>query len=63
MSKKRTEIIEPPIEEDLIPTFKDPPLKPQGDVKLDKKGHIIEENVAKSFDECLSELEEADDWE
>lgn len=62
MSKKRTEIIEPPVEEDLIPTFKDPPLQPHGDVELDEKGHIIEQDIAKSFDDCLAELEEAEDW-
>ena len=32
------------------------------DVKLDEKGHIIEEDVAKSFEDCLAELEEAEDW-
>ena len=62
MSKKRTEIIEPPIEEDLIPTYKDPPLTPHGDMKLDEKGHIIEEDVAKTFEEALAEIEEAEDW-
>ena len=55
MAKKK-EIIEPPVEEELIPTYKDPPLKPHGDVKLDEKGHIIETDIAKSFDDCLAEL-------
>lgn len=62
MSKKRQAIIEPPVDEALIPIFKDPPLKPHGDVKLDEKGHIVEENVAKTFDEALAEIEEAEDW-
>lgn len=61
MAKKK-EIIEPPVEEELIPTYKDPPLKPHGDVKLDEKGHIIEEDVAKSFEDALADLEEAEDW-
>ena len=61
MAKKK-EIIEPPVEEEFIPTYKDPPLKPHGDVKLDEKGHIIEEDVAKSFEDALADLEEAEDW-
>lgn len=62
MSKKRTQIIEPPVDDDLVPAFKDPPLKPHGDVKLDEKGHIIEQDVAKSFEDCLADIEEAEDW-
>lgn len=60
--KKKRPIIEPPIDEDMIPTFSDPPLKPHGDVQLDEKGHIIEQDVAKTFDEALAALEEAEDW-
>lgn len=61
MAKKKP-IIEPPVEEDLIPTYKDPPLRPHGDVKLDEKGHIVEEDIAKSFEECLADIEEAEEW-
>lgn len=61
MSKKK-QIIMPPVDDDFIPTFKDPPLMPGGDVKLDEKGHIIEEPIAKTFQDVLAEQKEAEDW-
>lgn len=61
MSKKK-QIIMPPVDDDFIPTFKDPPLTPGGDAKLDAKGHIIEEPIAKTFADVLAEQQEAEDW-
>ena len=51
------DIIEPS-DEDLEPMFTDPPLKPHGDIPIDDNGQLIEQPVAKSFEECLQDLEE-----
>ena len=62
MAKKDT-IIEPPVEDEFIPTFSDPPLTPHGDVPLDEKGHLVpQDNIAKTFLERLGEIEEEEDW-
>lgn len=62
MSKKKQQIIEPPVDESLIPVFTDPPLTPHGDLRIDEKGHLVEEPVAKTFKDVLAEMQEADDW-
>lgn len=60
---KKDIIIEPPVEDEFIPTFSDPPLTPRGDMPLDEKGHLVpEDNIAKSFLERLGEIEEEEDW-
>lgn len=51
---KKQPIVEPPVEEEWLETFKDPPLTDHGDVPLDKNGHIKEDGVtAKSFNQIL----------
>lgn len=62
MAKKDT-IIEPPVEDEFVPTFSDPPLTPRGDMPLDEKGHLApERTIAKTFLERLGEIEEEEEW-
>lgn len=51
---KKPPIVEPPVEEEWLDTYKDPPLTDNGDAPLDRNGHLKEEGAtAKSFNDIL----------
>ena len=50
-------IIEPDVNVGESDYFKDPPLCPHGDVPIDKNGRVVQQDVAKDFNECLDDYE------